>query len=352
MAIEPMMRGELARLDAVGAERGSDGALLDDRQVDRQRARTQLDGEIVGRLDREVARDLARAAEDRLADDRGRDHLHVARAVGQLAVVEHDRERRADVLLGELAELARARLVEPERDDGLVGALVEAGLGIDEVLADDDRRLLQEIAARPLERGVDPVARRNARLLRLLGRHTRMHGVEGQPRGLPDEVLQLARVLQPGELDEDTIAALAHDGRFGGAQVVDAPVHRLDRGRSRMPDALLQARARRPDQDEARLGGLDLDVGPGGAEDRVADRLGDLAQLPGAASVSSGRVSRAPGRRWAQGQSRRDLGIAQDLARIIAQRAEPVPAQLLGVHGEQQMRSALRSSRAAPAAWA
>ena len=91
--------GELAGLDGVGAERGADGALLDDGELGRQRAGAQLDGELVGGLDREAAADLAGAAQDRLADHRRRDHL----------VVEHDGERPADVVLGELAELAGAR---------------------------------------------------------------------------------------------------------------------------------------------------------------------------------------------------------------------------------------------------
>ena len=49
--------------------------------------------------DGEAAGDDARAAEDRLADVGGRDHL----------VVEHDRERLADILLRDLAELASTR---------------------------------------------------------------------------------------------------------------------------------------------------------------------------------------------------------------------------------------------------
>ena len=50
---------ELAGLDRVGAERGPDRALLDDRELGRQRARSQLDGELVGGFDREAAADLA-----------------------------------------------------------------------------------------------------------------------------------------------------------------------------------------------------------------------------------------------------------------------------------------------------
>ena len=51
------------------AEARADGALLDDRQLGRQRAGAQQDGEVVRLLDGEAARDLARAAGDRRLDD-------------------------------------------------------------------------------------------------------------------------------------------------------------------------------------------------------------------------------------------------------------------------------------------
>ncbi len=217
---------ELAGLDRVGAERRADGALLDDGELRGQRARAQLDREIVGALDREVARDLPRAAEDRLADDGRRDDL----------VVEHDGERLVDVILGEGAELARARLIEAEGDDRLVGLMVEAGLRIDEVVALDDGRLGEHVGAvasrlvAALGRLVDLVAERRARLLRLFRRHRGMHGMEGELRGLADELLELRGVAQARILDEDAVAALANDGQFRRAERVDTPVDGLDRG--------------------------------------------------------------------------------------------------------------------------
>ena len=105
----------------------TDRALLDDGQLGGQRAGAQQHGEVVGALDGEVAGDLAGAAEDRLADLRRRDHL----------VVEHDGERPADILLRRLAEALRALAVEAEGNDRLVGALVEGGLRVDQILAGD-----------------------------------------------------------------------------------------------------------------------------------------------------------------------------------------------------------------------
>ena len=77
-----------AGLDRVGAEARADRALFGDVERRRQRAGAQQHGEVVGRLRREVAGDLARAAGDRLLDGRRGDHL----------VVEHDGEALADVL--------------------------------------------------------------------------------------------------------------------------------------------------------------------------------------------------------------------------------------------------------------
>ena len=89
-------------------------------------------------LHREVAGNLAGAAEDRLADHRRRDHL----------VVEHDGERPADVLLRHLGEAPRAVGVEAEGDDRLAGALVEAGLRVGQVLARHQDALLDQIGLR------------------------------------------------------------------------------------------------------------------------------------------------------------------------------------------------------------
>ena len=98
--------GDHALVDGILAEVGADGALLDHVELHRQLARRQADGEVVRALDRETAADLRLAAEDRLVDVRRRQDL----------VVEDDRERLADILLGHSAEPARAGGVELDVD--------------------------------------------------------------------------------------------------------------------------------------------------------------------------------------------------------------------------------------------
>ena len=324
---------ELAGLDGVGAERGSDRALLDDRQLGRQRTGAKLHGERRCGIDGEAARDLARSAKDRLAHDGGREHL----------VVEHDSKGRADVVLGEVGELARARLVEAEGDDRLVGARVKARLRVDEILAGDDWRLLQHVGAAglALTRRIDLVADRRPRLLGFLGRHRRVHGVERQLGGLTDEVLELLGVLQAGELHEDAVAALAHHGRLGRAHGVDAAVDCLDRRTRRARYAVLQSLLGRAQGDHVGRRLLDRDVVAAGAEDGVADRLDELLQggvgLVHVLGLGDLHLHRVADDAEA---AETDLGLAQLLAGVVAQRREPVLLQLVGVHGQQKVRAA------------
>ncbi len=88
----------------IGAEIGTDGALFENGQRRRQRARAQQQRQVVGRLHGEAALDDAGAAEDRLADHRRADHL----------VVEHDGEGLADILARRVGEAARADRIELE----------------------------------------------------------------------------------------------------------------------------------------------------------------------------------------------------------------------------------------------
>src|SRR3546814_3604929 len=75
----------------------------------------------------EAAADLAAAAGDRFADHRGAQHL----------AVEDDGEALPDILRRQVGEAPRALRVEAEIDDGLAGALIEAGLRVDQTVAAD-----------------------------------------------------------------------------------------------------------------------------------------------------------------------------------------------------------------------
>src|SRR6266849_4239730 len=99
-------------------------------------AGTQQQRQIGRRLHGEASRDDAAAAEDRLADDGGGDHL----------AVEDDGEGLADILLRRIAEAASAGGVELEPDHRLV--VLEGRVGIDQQVAADDHSLADDIRRR------------------------------------------------------------------------------------------------------------------------------------------------------------------------------------------------------------
>ena len=127
---------ELALVDRVLAEARADDALLDRRQFRRQCAGAQQDRKIVGAFDGEVAGNLAVAGrESQIADDRRGDHL----------VVEHDRERPANIFLRHGREFARAGGIEAERHDRLAASLlIKSRLRIDQFVAGDEHLLLHQ----------------------------------------------------------------------------------------------------------------------------------------------------------------------------------------------------------------
>src|SRR5262245_28538946 len=108
-------RGVLAGLDRIQAEAWSDHTLLNHRELCGQRSSAQQDRQIIGALDGEIARNLARSAKYRLADHGRRYHL----------VVQDDREGTPDILLRRPPEPTRAGAVELEVDDRLAIALIE-----------------------------------------------------------------------------------------------------------------------------------------------------------------------------------------------------------------------------------
>src|SRR5207237_971943 len=132
--------GRHARAYRVGTEAGAHGALFEVAYLRRERARAQRERELVRRVLREVAVDLARVRYLRLDEGRA---LHL--------VVEDDGHVRADVGGSPRAELLRARRLQSEAD--AVALFARSGAGGDRLGAaefasvndgrgfDDDPRL-------------------------------------------------------------------------------------------------------------------------------------------------------------------------------------------------------------------
>ena len=191
-------------------------------------------GKVVRLRHGEVAADLTGAAEDRLANDRRRNHF----------AVEHDGEGQADILLRRPGEALGAGGVEAEGHDRLAGALIEARLRVDQVLAAHQHLLLNHVrdwAGCPWSR---PARRRAGTCLVSATCCALARGIdqlEFELAGLADELLQPLDVADAGNLHEHAVAALALDARLGGAEGVDAAADGLDRGLNGRVHALGQA---------------------------------------------------------------------------------------------------------------
>src|SRR5215470_5517949 len=174
--------------------------LFDDLEPRWQRAGAQQDGKVVCGLHREIAGDLALAAEDRLANDRSRDDL----------VVEHDGERPPHILQRCLSEPARARIVEPEIHDRFAGARVEARPRIDDVTARNDDALLDDVRllALFLRTVEDFRHRRRPRSKRLPCRYRPVHQPEIELAGLGHKFDQTLDVIGSRYLDKNLGAGL------------------------------------------------------------------------------------------------------------------------------------------------
>ena len=170
-----------------------------------------------------------------------------------------------------------------------------------------------------------------------------MHLVERQPGGLADDRLELGGILLARHLHEDAAGALAHDGRLGRPVRIDAPPHRLDRCRHGVARALTQAGLGRRDGEAAALAAAHLHVGAGAAQQRVAEGPDDLPQgLEGGVPVLRLREAHLDGVAGDADRGDGDLGLPQVLACSVAQRIEPVLANVVDLQRVEQVRAALQ----------
>ncbi len=218
---------EHALTDRVGPERGPHRALLEDPHRRRQGAGPEHDGQVARLVDRKLSGDDGSPAGDALVDARRR--VEVA--------VQDDRQPAADVLLRRLAEDARPHRVELDRDLPVAGRVrVRRDLGAVQLGPREQRLLLDDVGNLGLGLRLpvhsplveDLVALGELARQRLLGGRPIVDELELEQRGLADERLRALRVLDPRELDEDPVLALARDRGLGHAELVDPVPDRLD----------------------------------------------------------------------------------------------------------------------------
>ena len=264
-------------VDVLLAERGADGALLDDLHRRGERAGAHQQRDVVRFASVHAAADLDSSAADLLADHRRRNDLGLA------LLDEHDRHSLADVLARDLLEDARAGAVQAHVHGRLVVALVETGLRVVDSIPRQDHLPSHE------DRPSGALDEKVAAERRLSGnrRFERARLVVDHPdlerRGAPQDVFRARRVLHARKLHDDAVDALLLDDRLGDAELVDAIAQDgdvlLD---GAVLDLLLRLGLQAPDQPEfTRL--LDL------AQREVRERLLDL----GAGLAALGLVAEA-----------------------------------------------------------
>ena len=197
-----------AEPDRIRAEVGADGALLDHPQLDRQLARAQ-------RMARSLALSTVKLPEICAEPPR----------IGSLMLGAESTTSSRMIANGlpTFSWVTRAKrrapcAVEADVDDRLVGLLVEALLGVDQLVAGDHRPALHGDAAACPRHRQHLAAGRGAALRDLARIGGEVDQLELEPRGLAEQRLQPLGILEAGDLDEDAVAALADDGGFARAR--------------------------------------------------------------------------------------------------------------------------------------
>ena len=198
--------------------------------------------------------------------------------------------------------------------------LVEALLGVDQLVARDHHAALDRDGRRPRPSAAPgcPAGRGPAQLARVGGE---VDQLEFEPRGLADQMLQRLGILDARNLDEDAVAALVDDRDFLGPVRIDAAADDVARDGHRILQRLRGA-ARRRGQDDPRR------IDHRTSQSRVpvsADRLGQGAhaldrrvELVGSRTMND---SRPPaGRNVADLDARVAAKLGRDLSSIACKR--------------------------------
>src|SRR5271166_5989982 len=295
----------LACVDRILPETGPYRALLDHGELRRQGAGPEQDREAARFVEGEIAGDLPGAAGDRRANHGRRNDL----------AVEHDGKWPADVLRSDLPEFLSAAQIEAEGHVRLAGLLVEALLRVDQIFAVDHDALLD------LDR---PAAFLHWQRLDLIRRIARVGDEpEVELGGLPDDLLELRRVLKPGHLDQHAVDALLLDHRFLGAHRVDATIEHFDRLRHGVAHFIAYRRISQGQLD-SRVGLGHLEAAPVAGGQRAADRLAQrLQQREGLFAIPGVRDADEHAARLGRDAARqRDFSVAHFLADVVAERVD------------------------------
>ena len=138
----------------------------------------------------------------------------------------------ADIILGGVAEFARAHRIEAEGDNGLAGLLIETGAGIGEPVARHHHPALDQNRGKSLTAGRRVGHRQQLVFRRHCGRvgiGGFIHHLKAHLGGLAQDGLELGGILQARDFHHDAVVTLSRDSGLAGAHFVDAAVHHFQR---------------------------------------------------------------------------------------------------------------------------
>ena len=178
---------------------------------------------------------------------------------------------------------------------------------------------------------------------RLLDRHRRVDQPESQLGGLAEHLDELLRISQSRHLHQHAIDALPLDRRLDQPELVDPLVDDLDRLLDHLPDALEDRGLghREPNQPAAHV--LDVERARAGRAEETAERLRQFSQLRQPllqVAFANAHLDRVAADDRSAGKP--NARLAQDLADVVLHRLELLPAHVVGVDLEQDVRAALQ----------
>jgi len=223
--------GSHALFDGVHPQGRTDGAVLKHLDGGRQGTGAQGDGQVGGFLFAEGTGDLGAAAGDALAD-------HGRRIDG---VIQNDGHAAADIGAGDAVEAFGPQGIEVQGDVGFVEARVDANLGVGNQIAGQHRLIVDHdgglghraAAAIELPLVKQLGSRRQHAPRGFHGVNLLRHQLELQTGGFSKQGHGPFRILDAGQLHQNTVLALTLQDRFAQTELVDAVAqgfHRLAHG--------------------------------------------------------------------------------------------------------------------------
>ncbi len=211
-----VQRGVKALANIVGTQARANSALFNDAHGGGQRTGTQQQGNIGGFLSIHAAADLYLAVRNFATDNRSRHHFTHA------IFKQHNGHALVDVVAGNVAENARALIVQRQVDGGLLGLRITTGLGVLQVFTCQDDLATQQQGGTTTLGVTLQTKGHGARVQGRNGSRRVFHHAQFQCGRTTQNFLGFGYILHTGQLNHDAIGPLLLNYRLGYAQLIDS----------------------------------------------------------------------------------------------------------------------------------